>query len=68
MENTLTVFVAALQEQWEMPDALALKWEQYETENPLAPNGADADERHMGWFNTLTAEEQAQINRHKVEA
>lgn len=67
MENTLTIYVASRNEHWEMPDALALKWEQYETDHPLAPDGSDADERHTEWFNSLTPKEQSLVTRRKAE-
>ena len=63
MENTLTIYVEALNEQWELPDNLAIKWTEYEKENPLAGDNSNADQLHQDWFNTLTPEEQQQINR-----
>ncbi|HEY0041595.1 MAG TPA: hypothetical protein VGB71_13065 [Flavisolibacter sp.] len=62
MENTFTIYVDALNEQWEMPDNLALKWNQYETENPVGAH--NADKVHLDWFNTLSTEDQQQITRH----
>lgn len=67
MENTFTVFVDALNEQWEMPDDLALSWTEYEKEHPLAPDNANADSLHQQWFNGLSPEQQAKINRKKPE-
>jgi len=32
MEKTLTIYVESLNEQWELPDNLALKWNEYEKE------------------------------------
>jgi hypothetical protein len=62
MENTFTIYIDALNEQWEMPDSLALKWQQYEAENPVGPH--NADQVHLDWFGTLSTEEQQTISRH----
>jgi hypothetical protein len=62
MENTFTIYVDALNEQWEMTDDLALKWQQYETENPVGAH--NADQVHLNWFNTLSPEDQEKIARH----
>jgi len=64
MENTLTIFVASLNEHWEMPDNLAVKWNEYEKGNAVGTH--NADEIHMNWFNTLAPAEQARITRHKA--
>ena len=61
MEKTLTIYIESLNEQWELPDSLALKWNEYETEHPVEGNNSNADQLHQGWFNTLTPEEQKQI-------
>jgi hypothetical protein len=65
MENTLTIYVASLHEHWDMPDRLALKWQEYESEHPVGAH--NADDVHKGWFKSLTPEEQAQITRKKAE-
>lgn len=65
MENTLSVYVEALNETWEMPDALALSLNEYEKENPVGAHNADTV--HRQWFATLTAEEQAKIQRSKPQ-
>jgi hypothetical protein len=62
MESTLTIYIDKLNEQWEMPDSLALKWQQYEAENPVGTDNADSV--HLDWFNTLSPEDQKKINRH----
>ena len=67
MENTLTVYVASLNEHWEMPDRLALNWGEYEKDHPVAGDNHNADTIHLDWFNTLTQEEQGQITRKKAE-
>lgn len=67
MENTLTIFVAHLNEHWDMPDALALKWEEYEKEHPLDPAGHNADSLHQAWFDTLNEGDKARISRRKAE-
>jgi hypothetical protein len=66
MENNLTIYIDKLNEQWEMPDTLAIKWQQYEAENPVGPNNADSV--HLAWYNTLSPEDQQKINRHTPEA
>ncbi len=68
MENTLTLYIASLQEHWDMPDNLALKWTEYEKEHPVDGGHHNADEMHTAWFETLTPEEQQQITRTKAEA
>ncbi len=67
MENTLTIYVESLNEQWELPDILALKWNEYEKENPLEGDNSNADELHQQWFNTLSPEEQAEVKRSTPE-
>ena len=67
MENTLSIYVASLAEHWDMPDSLALKWEEYEKEHPIAGDNHNADSLHTAWFETLTSEEQKQITRKKAE-
>lgn len=67
MENTLSIYVEALHEHWDMPDNLALKWGDYERDHPVAGNNHNADAIHTAWFNTLTPEEQSQITRKKAE-
>lgn len=63
MEKTLTIYVESLNEQWELPDNLALKWNEYETEHPVAGDNSNVDQLHQDWFNTLSAEEQGQVKR-----
>ena len=67
MENTLSIYVEALHEHWDMPDTLAIKWNQYESEHPVDDAGNNADQLHQAWFETLTHEEQQQITRKKAE-
>lgn len=67
MENTLSIYVESLHEHWDMPDNLALKWNEYEAEHPVAGDNHDADSIHTAWFNTLTPHEQAQITRKKAD-
>lgn len=67
MENTLTIYVASLNEHWDMPDNLAIKWEEYEKDHPVAGDGHNADQLHTAWLKTLTPDEQAQITRKKAE-
>lgn len=67
MENTLTIYVEALHEHWNIPDTLALKWTEYEKEHPLADNNSNADSLHQFWLATLPPEEQQQISRKKAE-
>ncbi len=62
MENTLSVYVESINETWEMPDNMALKLNEYKKENE--EENQDADALHLGWFESLTAEEQAKINKH----
>jgi len=62
MENTFTLYIDALNEQWEMPDSLAIKWQQYEAENPVGAH--NTDKVHLDWFKTLSPEEQQKISRH----
>lgn len=66
MENTLSIYVEALHETWEMPDDLALKWNEYEKENPVG--ATNADQVHMNWFDTLSEADKARIAKHKPEA
>lgn len=68
MEKTLSIYVESLNEQWELPDNLALKWNEYEKDNPLDGDNGNADELHQNWFNTLTPEEQKQIVKNTPEA
>lgn len=63
MEKTLTIYVESLNEQWELPDNLALKWNEYEKENPVAGDNSNADQLHQNWFNTLSDEEKSQVTR-----
>jgi hypothetical protein len=67
MENTLSIYVESLNEYWDMPDNLALKWSQYETDHPIDGANHNADQIHLAWFNTLTPEEQQRITRKKAE-
>ncbi len=67
MENTLTIFVERLHEHWDMPDPLALKWTEYEKENPIDSGNNNADQIHEAWLATLTPGEQQQITRRKAE-
>lgn len=45
-----------------MPDSLAIKWQQYEAENPVGAH--NADKVHLDWFKTLSSGEQQKISRH----
>ncbi len=65
MENTLSIYVEALNETWEMGDDMAMKLNEYYKENPL--NATNADEVHQQWLATLTAEEQAKLTRHQPQ-
>ena len=67
MENTLSLFVESLNEHWEMPDSLVIKWNQYEAEHPIDGVNHNADGIHRDWFNSLTPEEQSVITRKKAE-
>lgn len=67
MENTLTIFVETLTEHWDMPDELALKWNEYEKEHPIDPANQNADSVHQAWFDTLTDEDKSKISRRKAE-
>lgn len=67
MENTLAIYVESLNEHWDMPDPLALKWTEYEKDHPLAGDNSNADSLHTAWFNTLSPEEQSQITRKKAK-
>jgi hypothetical protein len=62
MENTFTLYIDALNEQWEMPDSLAIKWQQYEAENPV--DAHNADKVHLDWFGSLSPGDQKNISRH----
>lgn len=62
MENTLSIFVEALNETWEMGDDMAMKLNEYYKDNLL--NATNADEVHRQWWATLTPDEQAKISRH----
>lgn len=61
MENTFCLYVESLNEQWEMPDNLALSWEDYQKEHP--PRALNADRLRQDWFATLTPAGQAQVSR-----
>ena len=61
--NTLAICVEALNQQWELPDNLAIKWNEYEKEHPLAADNSNADQLHQDWFNALTPDEQSQVIR-----
>ena len=63
MEKTLAIYVESLNEQWELPDNLAIKWNEYEKEHPLDGDNSNADQLHQDWFNTLSPEEQKQVKR-----
>lgn len=63
MEKTLTLYVASLNQQWELPDSLALKWTEYEKAHPVAGDNHNADQRHTDWLATLSPQEQGQIAR-----
>ena len=67
MENTLTIFVETLNEHWDMPDDLALKWTEYEKEHPIDPANHNADSVHKAWFETLTPGDKEKISRRKAE-
>lgn len=67
MEKTLTIYVESLNEQWELPDNLVMKWNVYEKEHPLAGDNSNADELHQQWYKTLTAQEQSKIKRSTPE-
>lgn len=66
MENNLSLYIESLQEHWDMPDNLALKWTEYEKENPIDGGNHNADKIHKAWFDALTPEEQKQITRKKA--
>lgn len=65
MENTLSVYVESLNETWEMPDEMSMKLNEYYKDHPLEND--NADKVHQEWFDTLTAEEQSKIQRHKPQ-
>lgn len=67
MENTLTIYVESLNEQWELPDKLAIKWNEYEKEFPLAGDNSNADDLHQNWFKTLSPAEQNLVVRKTPE-
>jgi hypothetical protein len=65
MENTLSIYVESFNEHWDMPDSLALKWNQYETDHPIDGANHNANQIQLAWFNTLAPGEQKQIFRRK---
>ena len=67
MEKTLSIYIGAINETWELPDSLVVKLEEYKTEHTSEPDNSNADEVHQQWFATLTAQEQQKIARHKPE-
>jgi hypothetical protein len=61
MENTLSIYVEAINETWEMSDEMALKLEDFKKEHP--EQGENTDDLHLQWFASLTPEEQAKIQK-----
>jgi hypothetical protein len=62
MENTQSVYIETTNETWEMQDDLALKLAEYKKEHPEEDENTDA--LHLAWFATLSADEQAKIQKH----
>jgi hypothetical protein len=62
MENTQSVYVESVNETWEMPDDLALKLTEYKNEHQ--EQESDPDALHLGWFASLSSEDQAKVDKH----
>ena len=55
MESTQSIYVELINETWELPDDLVLKLEDYKKDHP--EKSGDADDLHMGWYQSLSEEE-----------